>query len=323
MNELISVIVPVYNIERYIEKCIKSIINQTYQDLEIILVDDGSSDESGHVCDQYAKTDKRIQVIHKNNEGLSDARNTGLEICRGQYVGFVDGDDWIAKDMYEFLYRTLIENQADVAVCGHYIESDEGVFDVECAEDSLKIYNCREAVYAVVKDKEIHSYAWDKLYRKELFDGIRYPIGRYVQDIFTTYKIFMNASKVVCNNQPKYYYYQRQNSIQRTRGNKLNWDQFCAYKEMRENLREDYKDLNEFITICLARYGYAVYNCLLLQNKLDEKETEQKKIIEKTIKECQKEIIKNGWGDWKLHMRLSALGKVWYPTVYRKIKRKL
>lgn len=319
MNELISVIIPVYNIEKYIEKCIRSIVNQTYRNLEIILVDDGSTDKSGWICDEYAKTDVRIRVIHKENEGLSDARNSGLNICKGKYIGFVDGDDWIANDMYEFLYQTLTEYNADVVVCGHYIEGDNGVYDSENAEGSLKIYNSHEAVYAVVKDQEIHSYAWDKLYKKELFEGIRYPSGRYVQDIFTTYKVFMNVNKVVCNNQPKYYYYQRRDSIQRTRGNKLNWDQFCAYKEMKENL-DEFPELYEFITIRLAGYGYAVYNCFLLKNASDIKEEKCKIIIKETINDCRREIIQNGWGDWKLRVRLFALGKIWYPTLYRMIK---
>ena len=219
MPELISIIVPVYNVEKCIGKCVNSIQRQTYQDLEIILVDDGSTDGSGGICDQYALKDSRIKVIHKQNEGLSDARNSGLEICTGKYVGFVDGDDWIADDMYEFLYRTLCDNQADVAVCGRFLESDEdGIYGAEDNDGGVVIYNTREAVKAVVEDRLIHSYAWDKLYKREMFEGIRYPSGRYVQDIFTTYRVFMNAERVVCANVAKYYYYQRKNSIQRTRG---------------------------------------------------------------------------------------------------------
>lgn len=321
MDELISVIIPVYNIERYIGKCIKSVINQTYKNLEIILVDDGSTDKSGRICDEYAQIDTRILVIHKENEGLSDARNSGLEICKGKYIGFIDGDDWIKGDMYEFLYQTLTKYQADIAVCGHFVEDDEGVYDSECADGSVKIYNRRDAVCAVVEDKEIHSYAWDKLYERELFDGIQYPTGRYVQDIFTTYKLFEKADRVVCNNQPKYYYYQRKNSIQRTRGNKLNWDQFCAYKEMKEYLQSEYPELNELITIRLAGYGYAVHNCLLLQDSLDEEKMKQKIVVEKVIRYCKKEMEKNRWGDWKLYIRLFFAGRRWYPVIYSRIKK--
>lgn len=321
MNELISVIIPIYNIERYIGKCINSIINQTYKNLEIILVDDGSTDKSGQICDEYAQIDTRILVIHKKNEGLSDARNSGLDICKGKYIGFVDGDDWIADDMYEFLYRTLIERQADVAVCGHFIEDDEGVYDSECADGNLKIYNCREAVCAIVKDEEIHSFAWDKLYKRELFDGIRYPAGRYVQDIFTTYKIFEKADKVACNNQPKYYYYQRKNSIQRTRGGKLNWDQFCAYKESLTVLEKNYPELREFLIIRLVSFGIAAYNCLILKEKVSGEEERQKKEILTTIQVCGEEVKSKKYGTKVLRCRIRLiLGKKYYK-LYPKLKR--
>lgn len=321
MEELISIIVPVYNIEKYIEKCIRSIISQTYQNLEIILVDDGSTDKSGKICDKYAQIDTRIFVIHKKNEGLSDARNSGLEVCKGRYIGFIDGDDWIANDMYEFLHRTLTEYQADIAVCGHYIEDDEGVYDSECSDGSLIIYNCRDAVCTVVEDKEIHSYAWDKLYKRELFDGIRYPAGRYVQDIFTTYKVFGKASKVVCNNQPKYYYYQRKNSIQRTRGSKLNWDQFCAYRERLSSLEEDYSELRELLITTLVAFGIAAYNCLLLKQTISEEEKLQKVEMLQTIQMYKKEIKEKKYGGGVLRCRIVLLSAKKYDKVYPILKR--
>lgn len=321
MNELISVIVPVYNVESCIEKCIKSIIGQTYQNLEIILVDDGSIDKSGQICDEYAQVDRRIQVIHKRNEGPSEARNSGLEICKGRYIGFVDGDDWLASDMYEFLYQTLLEYQADVVVCGHYIEGDEGVYASECADGSLKVYNSHEAVCAVVKDEEIHSYAWDKLYKKELFDGIRYPTGRYVQDIFTTYKVFMNAAKVVCNNQPKYYYYQRKDSIQRTRGSKLNWDQFCVYKESISVLERDYPELRGFLVTRVVSFGIATYNCFLLKKQLSQEEENQKKEIFATIQEYSGEIKKEKYGKKILHYRIKLVMCKGYNKIYPILKK--
>lgn len=321
MNELISVIVPVYNIEKFIGKCIESIIRQTYHNLEIILVDDGSTDESGRICDEYAKTDTRIKVIHKQNEGLSDARNSGLVICNGKYIGFVDGDDWIANDMYEFLHQTLVEYQADVSVCGHYVEDDKEVYGSECADGSVRIYNCREAVCAVVEDIEVHSYAWDKLYKKELFDGVRYPAGRYVQDIFTTYRVFMKANRIVCNNQPKYYYYQRKNSIQRTRGSKLNWDQFCVYKESAEILRKDYPELRELLVTRLASFGIAAYNCLLIKESLSEEEERQKMEIYYSIQQTRKEIEANKYGGNKLRCRLKFVTGKNYDRIYPRLKK--
>lgn len=321
MKDLISVIVPIYNIERCVPKCIESIMCQTYHNLEIILVDDGSTDGSGAICDEYARQDDRIKVIHKQNEGLSDARNSGIAICKGNYIGFVDGDDWLADDMYEFLYRTLVENNADISVCGHYVEDDAGVYDTECADGSVKSYNCHEAVCAVVRDEEIHSYAWDKLYKKEVFEGIRYPSGRYVQDIFTTYRVFMNAQKVVCNNQPKYYYYQRKDSIQRTRGSKLNWDQFSVYKECISVLEIDYPELREFLVTRLVAFGIAAYNCLIMKEVVTMEEEEQKKQILQTIQSYQQEIKKGKYGKSLFRFRVSMVNTSVYADVYPKVKR--
>jgi len=318
---IISVIVPVYNIEKYIRKCIESITRQTYHNLEIILVDDGSTDESGRICDEYAKTDNRIRVIHKENEGLSDARNLGLENCMGKYIGFVDGDDWLEDDMYEFLYQTLNTHNADIAVCGHYLEDDGGVYASEYTDGSLKVYNCHEAVCAIVKDKEIHSFAWDKLYKRELFDEIRYPSGRYVQDIFTTYKVFMKADRVVCHNKPKYYYYQRVDSIQRTRGSKLNWDQFCVYKESLSVLEKDYSELREFLVSRLASFGVAAYNCLILKDEISEEEQKQKREILSAIKEYGEEIKKNKYGEKNLHCRIGLVTLGGYDKIYPKLKK--
>lgn len=318
---IISVIVPIYNIEKCVGKCIESIIHQTYKNLEIILVDDGSTDRSGLICDEYAGKDDRILVIHKQNEGLSDARNSGLEICKGKYVGFVDGDDWLKADMYEFLYQTLVSYNADVAVCGHYLEDDGGIYASECADGSLKVYNCREAVCAVVIDEKIHSFAWDKLYKKELFDGIKYPAGRYVQDIFTTYKVFMKANRVVCNNQPKYYYYQRKDSIQRTRGSKLNWDQFCVYKESVEILENEYPELRELLIIRLVSFGIAAYNSILIKEKLSEKEEQQKKEILYTILKNRNEIEEKKYGKKMLRYRIRFMAGKNYDKAYLLLKR--
>ncbi len=321
MSELISIIVPIYNVEKQVKKCIESIIRQTYANIEIILVDDGSTDRSGAICDEYAAKDKRIRVIHKKNEGLSDARNSGMEICSGKYVGFIDGDDWIADDMYEFLYNTLVDNSVDISVCGYYMEDDEGVYASECADGNLKAYECREAVCAIVKDEEIHSYAWNKLYKKEMFEGIRYPSKRYVQDIFVLYKVFMNATKIVCSNQPKYYYYQRKNSIQRTRGNKLNWDQFSAYCERIPVLEKGYPELREFLVLSAVRFGVAAYNSLLLVPNWAEEDTMHANEMLETIKKYRQEIKDKHYGKRADIIRTYFVTRKWYVRVYHALKK--
>lgn len=213
MNKpIISIIVPVYNIENYISKCLDSLLIQTIKEIEIIVVDDGSTDSSGEICNEYSLKDNRVVVIHKKNGGLSSARNTGLEIAKGEYVGFVDGDDWIAEDMFEFLHNISITHDADISICGHFIVDGELVDPIRNDGD-IKVLNHAEALSAILLDDEINSFAWDKLYKRELFIDLSYPVGRRFEDIAFTYLIFNRAKKVVQANVSKYFYVRRNGSI--------------------------------------------------------------------------------------------------------------
>lgn len=209
---LISIIIPVYKVEKYLEKCIQSVINQTYENLQIILVDDGSPDNCGKICDEYAQKDHRIEVIHKSNGGLSDARNKGLEIAKGEYIGFIDSDDYIESDMYEVLYNLLKQYNADVSICNFYTVS-QGKIAIKNAENGIKEYNRIEILKEVLLDNNIQSYAWNKLYKKELFDEIKYPVGKKYEDIGTTFYLLEKCNKVVVTGKPEYYYINRQDSI--------------------------------------------------------------------------------------------------------------
>lgn len=209
---LISIIIPVYKVEKYLEKCIQSVINQTYENLQIILVDDGSPDNCGKICDEYAKKDHRIEVIHKSNGGLSDARNKGLEIAKGEYIGFVDSDDYIEADMYEVLYNLLKQYNADVSICNFYTVSQEKIA-IKNADNGIKEYTRIEILKEILLDNNIQSYAWNKLYKKELFDEIKYPVGKKYEDIGTTFYLLEKCNKVVVTGKPEYYYINRQDSI--------------------------------------------------------------------------------------------------------------
>lgn len=216
-QEIISIIVPVYNVESYFPKCIESICNQTYYNLEIILVDDGSTDESGTMCDQYAQKDKRIKVIHKKNGGLADARNVGIEVATGEYLAFVDSDDYIHPQMYEIFYRGIQKNNAQMAVCQFQ--------DVEENEVCFKTLKHKKEWIIIESEDEKFKYslgdyttvcftvAWNKLYRAELFKDIRYPYGKIHEDEFTTYKIIELCNKIVYTDEILYYYVQRKDSI--------------------------------------------------------------------------------------------------------------
>lgn len=214
---LISVIVPVYNIEQYIERCLKSIIKQTYVHLEIILVDDGSTDCSGKICDDYSQKDKRIRVIHKNNGGLSDARNVGIDVAQGEYLSFIDGDDFIQKNMIEYLLNKMLTHTADISVCSYkvvYGGCETDTFPKQSGNDIiLDSYHAMEAILTTRKYGSV--MAWNKLYKRELFEQskIRYPVNRLHEDVFVTYKLYYYSTKIVYSDIPLYFYYQRHDSI--------------------------------------------------------------------------------------------------------------
>lgn len=211
-NDLISIIIPVYKVEEYLEKCIESVLKQTYTNLQIILVDDGSPDNCGKICDEYAKKDPRIEVIHKVNGGLSDARNVGIAKAKGKYIGFVDSDDYIKEDMYEILINVIKEYDADVSICNLYDVID-GKEYIRNNENGIQEYSRLEILKEVLLDKNIQSYAWNKLYKKELFDEIKYPIGKKYEDIGTTFYVFEKCNKIVVTSKPEYYYLKRSDSL--------------------------------------------------------------------------------------------------------------
>ncbi len=229
-GKIISVIVPIYNAEKYLEKCLDSIVGQSYRHLEIILVNDGSMDRSGNICDRYAAGDRRIKVIHRENGGLSAARNAGLDIATGEYLGFVDSDDWLEIDMYQFLLDDLLSVGADIAVCGFFHTFD----DYEMPNDksfSYRVLERTDALKLLLKDRVMQNYIWCKLYKQELFEGIRMPEGRIFEDAFTQHLIFEKARKVVMHNVPKYHYLQREDSICGRIRSFMNEDYHAAFYE--------------------------------------------------------------------------------------------
>ena len=229
---MISVIVPIYNVEDYLEKCIVSIQNQTYKEIEIILVDDGSPDNCGRICDEYAKTDTRIKVIHKVNGGLSDARNAGISYAVGQYIVFVDADDYIHPQMLEVLYHNLIMEDADISVCGfrNVIEEEKVLLPLLDVNSIPRESFCDLDIMEQLEyNNLITVVAWNKLYRRKLFLNLRYPKGKVHEDEFIIHQILHLCKKVVYTKEKLYYYLQRKGSITE----KIKWnyvaDGFSAY----------------------------------------------------------------------------------------------
>lgn len=210
---MVSVIVPIYNVEKYLKQCIESILNQTFYDFELILVEDGSPDSCCKICDNYHLLDSRIVVIHKENGGLSDARNAGLEIAKGEYIVFVDSDDWIEPQYLEILYNKISEYNADIVICGYYITDENGNIEKNIVTKKEYILDSNQALNELVKDKKIENYAWNKIYKYSLFKNIRYPVGKIFEDIYTTYKLFLLASKIGVINFSLYNYRHRLGSI--------------------------------------------------------------------------------------------------------------
>lgn len=210
--DLISVIVPVYKVEKYLDRCVESIVNQTYQNLEIILIDDGSPDNCGAMCDAWAEKDSRIKVIHKKNGGGAQARNVGLAHASGQYIGFVDSDDFLLPEMYETLLHLFKSTHCDIAECG-YFQGASGILTSE--EESTPVivqYNTEQALFAHIQDRVCRQLVWNKLYSVKALQTVRFVEGKFIDDEFFTYRALGYAQTVTVTTKKLYYYRQQPNS---------------------------------------------------------------------------------------------------------------
>lgn len=218
--DLVSVIVPVYKIEDYLDRCVKSVVRQTYTNLEIILVDDGSPDRCPQICDEWSEKDPRIRVIHQKNGGLSAARNAGLEIAKGEYFLLLDSDDYISIETVEHLLYAVKAGEADIAICG-FLKGSEEKYRFQCnPPKEPEVIDAKSALLRIYSDDSNalkYGAACFKLYRRALFSGIYYPLGKLYEDIYTTHKLLAKASKIAVLDEPLYYYYQRPSSIMNTK----------------------------------------------------------------------------------------------------------
>lgn len=270
-NPLISVIVPVYKVEPYLERCVNSIRNQTYTNLEIILVDDGSPDRCGEMCDALAKEDSRVRVFHKENGGQSSARNLGLDNMTGEYVGFVDSDDWIEPDMYQHLYDLLVEYRAQVSCCGtqkDFPNGQKSYFNPYYPKETgIRAYNRKEALCEMLQNVRITYSPCDKLYHKDVFVGLRMTEGQIYEDMEILPKWVERANTVVYDPVPKYHYIMTETSTIRGIYN---------LRRMRESdialaKAEDYKiRYPELYDEAMARYIAICLSVIHLSRGIDE-----------------------------------------------------
>lgn len=255
--DLISVIVPIYNVQQYIERCIVSLKHQTYSNIEIILVDDGSTDDCPQICDAFAKTDSRIKVIHKVNGGLSDARNTGLLEAKGKMIAFVDSDDWVSPYFIEAMYDIMQCQFADIVECD-VIRSD-GSPIVSDFSDNLEVtgYNTLEALKLLISDTVFHQHVWNKLYKRNVIRDIFFEYGKCNEDEFWTYQVFGNATRIIKVSAPLYYYFQRPESIM-GQGYKLNRLDAIEAKIIRQKYIEmNFPELSDYAGTNL--FGSMIY----------------------------------------------------------------
>lgn len=238
---IISIIVPVYNVEKYLKRCIDSILNQTFKEFELILVNDGSTDNCGKICDMYKGKDKRVKVIHKKNAGLSSARNVGLDLAKGKYIAFVDSDDYINKNMYEILYSNLIKTDADISICNFQDVNDNSIININQSIDNYEylIFNNIQALNKLYLGNNVNIVvAWNKLYKKDLFEDLRYDEGRIHEDEFIIHKLLYKSKKILYTNAELYYYLKRQGSITQCDFNLKKLDVVYAFKERVEFFME-------------------------------------------------------------------------------------
>lgn len=291
MEEKISIIVPIYNVEPLLRRCIDSLLKQTYKNLEIILIDDESPDNCGKIIDAYAKMDNRIKVIHQKNAGVCAARNAGLKIATGEYIGFIDPDDWATPDMYEYLYDNAKKYDSAITCC-RYFRAIPNKDTMVRSDGKLYIYNTEEAIKELVSDFTIRSVFWNKLFKKEIFDGITFPEGMIYEGTYLVHKLFEKTDKIVFLPDAKYYYYKYDKSYVNTITVKNQCDFVFAHLSRYNDLYKKYPKIKK---VLLENVTREALNLILLcaQRRKEIKENEEYlKQIGKFIKEHFKEIEK-------------------------------
>lgn len=289
LNDLISIILPIYNVDSYLKKCIESVLNQTYSNIEIILVDDGSTDNSPLICDEYKKKDSRVRTIHKKNGGLSDARNCGINLSTGKYLTFIDSDDYVSEDYVEYLYNLIKKNNTKISCCGHYIVKKNKMYRKTASE--TKVFTKINALNAILYDEEIDLSSWGKMYEKSLFEDIKFPKGKFFEDTGTTYLLFDKCEGISVGKEIKYYYIIRNESITTKAFNKNKMDLITMTNKMVDFIELKYPELSAG---CRRRIMWAylsTYTKIVYTSK--NKYLAEKKLLKSYIKKNKKEILKD------------------------------
>lgn len=291
MEEKISIIVPIYKVEGYINKCIDSILNQTYKNLEIILVDDGSPDNSGKICDEYAEKDKRIKVIHKKNEGVSIARNIGIENASGGYIAFSDPDDYIGENYILYLYEMCINNKSEISICGIKSEVDNVIIDNE--KKIKKIMNKEEALKELLNEEYYYGNVCTKMFKRNIVEGIKFnPMLQIGEDLDFCYNSFKKATNIyVDTSKMQYYCLVRKNSVTTEKYNEKWKKEIELCEDIISRVRTDYPNIEEY---AIKRYIRINYSCIMKILKEDNFDNNEYQEIKSNILRYKKyNIYKN------------------------------
>lgn len=255
----ISIIIPVYNVEEYLPQCLDSVLNQTYQNLEIILVNDGSTDSCAQICDEYALRDHRIKVIHKKNGGLSDARNAGLKIATGAFISFVDGDDLLSLDFCQILVQNLIENKADIVECGFCKFKEVSTLEKTAAitHEEAQIFET-EVALKLLMTENLKQVVWNKIYRQKVVAALLFPVNKINEDEYWTYKVFGNSTRIVKIQDELYFYRQQDESIMGRRYSLKRLDGLQALEERILYMKQHFPTLHNLAikVFCFGSFAH-------------------------------------------------------------------
>ena len=303
MNELISIVIPIYNVELFLPRCLDSVIRQTYSNIEIILVNDGSTDGSGKIAEEYATKDERVYLYNKENGGLSDARNYGIERINGKYLTFIDSDDYVALNYIETLYSLMKKNEADMVIGGSEYVFDETMIDTAPVIEEDSVLNKNQALLRALK-VEMRQSAWGKLYKAELFEKIRFPKGKLYEDLAVVFDIINLSNKIVVTNTPLYKYFIRSGSIMQSTFNKKHLDEIEIIETAMSRVKEIHPEYDEYIRARLIYSYFVVLRRILLVDSNDSN-------------------LKNYKEELKVKIKNNSKGLYWSKKVKKNLKLKL
>ncbi|SEQ02339.1 Glycosyltransferase involved in cell wall bisynthesis [Lachnospiraceae bacterium RM5] len=292
---MISIIVPVYNLEKYLENTLNHILAQTYKDIEILAIDDGSKDNSGKILDEYAKKDERLKVFHIPNGGAAKARNVGLDNMTGEYVTFIDGDDIVSDDYIERLYNDITNSGSDISICKYENIYMDNILNNDYPPvkeaDFTKTFSVKEAIYRLLYQVDFDSEMWVKIYKSSLFDDIRFPLGNVFEDIAIIYDVFFKAKKISFSNHTGYYYFNRPDSTTLKGFSIKKMDLIDIMDRLEKEILEKYPEEKfRFATASKkVRANFHIY----LQMPMSKELKEERKRIENNIKPLRKYVLKD------------------------------